>query len=410
MGADGSSGYAPFRLGINYWPSRTAMYWWYRFDLEEVEVDFARIAANGFDSVRFFLLWEAFQPEADRVDAAMLRRLVSVADAAERTGLAIVPTLFTGHMSGVDWIPGWALGGPERDERFRVISGGRVVPDGLLNWYSDAGIVRAQAQLAGEAAAALAGHAALWAWDLGNENSNCIIPPHRDDARRWLAKTSGAIRSSDDAALVTIGIHMEDLEEDRHLGPAEAAEACDFLTMHGYPIYTTWANNGTDDLLVPFLARVTRWLGGRADVLFSEFGLPTAARGEDGVAPFVGEKDAALYTQRVLDGLHLAGCTGAMLWCYADYDQATWNEPPLDHAVHERAFGLWRADGSPKPAVSVVAGFADAARMPLPDDAWIDIDADRYWRQPGVELPRLYRRFTTAVSGSAPNSPAPSRP
>ena len=41
--------------GINYWPSRTAMRWWSAFDPAEVEADFARIAAGGFDSVRCFL-------------------------------------------------------------------------------------------------------------------------------------------------------------------------------------------------------------------------------------------------------------------------------------------------------------------------------------------------------------------
>ncbi len=400
MGADTTSP-ALFRLGINYWPSRTAMRWWSDFDATEVVEDFGRIAANGFDSVRFFLLWEAFQPEPALVDTEMLAHMVTVADAAERAGLAIMPTLFTGHMSGVDWIPGWALGGTERDDRFRVVSGGRVVPDGLRNWYADPEILRAQVLLAGEAAAALAGHPALWAWDLGNENSNCVVPPDREAARRWLAETAGAIRSADDTAAVTIGIHMEDLEQDRHLGPAGAAVACDFLTMHGYPIYASWANSATDELLVPFLARVTCWLGGGAEVLFSEFGLPTSALGEEGALPLVSETDAARYTQRVLHGLRLAGCTGAMLWCYADYDPRTWNAPPLDEAVHERSFGLWRADGSPKPAVDAVAAFAGATRVTPPDDAWIDIDPDRYWQQPGVELPRLYRRFLAAIGSPA---------
>jgi endo-1,4-beta-mannosidase len=388
-----------FRLGINYWPSRTAMRWWSDFDAAEVARDFGRVAANGFDSVRCFLLWEAFQPEPDRVDAAMLDRLVTVADAAEQAGLTIMPTLFTGHMSGVDWIPGWALGGTDRDERFRVVSGGRVVPDGMRNWYEDPEIVRTQARLAGEAAVALAGHRALWAWDLGNENSNCVVPPDRDAARRWLAEVSWAIRSADDEALVTIGIHMEDLQEDRHLGPAEAAEACDFLTMHGYPIYATWATSGTDEHLVPFLARITRWLGGGAEVLFSEFGLPTAGPGEEGVPPLVAEEEAARYTQKVIDGLRVSGCAGAMLWCFADYDPTTWNEPPLDKAVHERSFGLWRTDGSPKPAVGVVAAFAGAGRWTPPNDDWIDIDPDRYWRQPGAELPRLYHRFLATMNG-----------
>ncbi|MBW2381895.1 MAG: hypothetical protein JRG70_20605 [Deltaproteobacteria bacterium] len=34
----------PFRLGVNYWPARTAMGWWTAFDLAEVAADFGRIA------------------------------------------------------------------------------------------------------------------------------------------------------------------------------------------------------------------------------------------------------------------------------------------------------------------------------------------------------------------------------
>ena len=78
----------------------------------------------------------------------MLERLVTVANVARDAGLHIMPTLFTGHMSGVDWIPGWALGGAERDARFRVVSGGRVVEGGLRNWYLDDDVVRAQALFA----------------------------------------------------------------------------------------------------------------------------------------------------------------------------------------------------------------------------------------------------------------------
>ena len=56
------------------------MAWWSRFDVGEVAGDFERIAASGMDSLRLFLLWEDFQPEPDRVDRDMLRRLVTVAD------------------------------------------------------------------------------------------------------------------------------------------------------------------------------------------------------------------------------------------------------------------------------------------------------------------------------------------
>jgi endo-1,4-beta-mannosidase len=384
-----------FRVGVNYWPARTAMRWWSEFDRAEVERDFTQIAGAGFDSVRIFLTWEDFQPVPDEVDRAMLQRLVAVADVAGGLGLALVPTLFTGHMSGVNWIPPWALGGSDGDRRFRVVSGGGVVAAGLRNWYTDPVVTDAQALLASEAASALAGHDALLAWDLGNENSNCVIPPSRASARAWLARMTSAIREADETARVTIGLHMEDLEQDRLLGPREAAEACDFLTMHGYPIYAIWADGPTDDRLLPFLARVTRWLGNGSDILFSEFGLPTYRAGDRPGSPLlVSEEAAAAYTARALAALHDCGAVGAMLWCFSDYDSALWESPPLDLAVHERAFGLWRADGSPKPAVDAVKAFAGGERSThAADDPWTDLDREEFYLDPSRHLPRLYRRY-----------------
>ena len=390
------------------------MSWWSNFDRAEVAADFARIAGCGLDSVRFFLTWEAFQPAPTRVDREMLDRLVCVADLAGELGLAIVPTLFTGHMSGVNWIPAWALGGSDGDDRFRVVSGGRVATAGLRNWYTDAAIGDAQTLLAAEAATALAGHEAVWAWDLGNENSNCVIPPNRASARSWLARLTSAIRGSDETALVTVGLHMEDLEEDRQLGPSEASAACDLLSMHGYPIYARWADGPTDDRLLPFLARITRWLGDGHDVLFSEFGLPTYRRGDPteqrsrvpGATLLIEEEAAAAYTATALEELRRTGCLGAMLWCYSDYDPALWESPPLDLAPHERTFGLWRVDGSPKPSVAAVAAFVGAERCAAEDgDTWIDIDRHEFGRDPSAQLPRLYRRYRRSRDADA-SSPA----
>jgi len=378
------------------------MGWWSEFDRAEVAADFARIVGGGLDSVRVFLTWEDFQPAPDEVDRAMLARLVTVADVAGELGLALVPTLFTGHMSGVNWVPAWALGGSDRDDRFRVVSGGRVVKAGLRNWYVDPVVADAQALLAAEAAAALAGHEAVWAWDLGNENSNCVIPPSRASARAWLARLASAIRVADPTALVTVGLHMEDLEQDRQLGPCEASDACDFLSMHGYPIYAGWADGPTDEQLLAFLARMTCWLGKRRELLFSEFGLPTY-RGGDPAGErarrrsstlLIEEDAAAAYTTRALTALRCAGCLGAMLWCYSDYDPALWERPPLDLARHERSFGLWRADGSPKPSVAAVGAFAGADRRHgVDDDTWIDLDRDEFYLDPSAQLPRLYHRY-----------------
>lgn len=389
-----------FRIGLNYWPADTAMGWWPAFDRERVTTDFARIAAAGFDSVRLFLTWEHFQPEPDRPSTAMLEHLVTTLELAHQAKLSVMPTLFTGHMSGVNFLPGWALGGEARDPRFRVVSANRVVPTGLLNWYTDAAVADAQSVLALELSRALAGHPALFAWDLGNENSNCVIPPTRASGRSWLGRISDALRAGDAAAKVTIGLHMEDLEEDRNLGPAEAAEVCDFLTMHGYPGYAKWARSPTDEQLLPFLAAVTRWLSGGAAVLFSEFGVPTHPAGEPATSPLLLEEQAAAaYVERSLDALHACGCTGAMLWCHADYARSLWQTPPLDLAVHERFFGLWRADTSAKPVLDAVARFGQrATSMETPDASFIDIEQSEFYQRPGFNLAHLYGRYTAGVS------------
>jgi len=223
---DGADG-ATFRLGVNYWPAEVAMEWMRAYDPAVTRRDFRRAASAGFETVRIFLRWEDVQPAASTVDAVVLGRLVDAADAAVEAGVTLLVTLFVGHMSGVNWIPTWATGGDAGDPRFRVVSGGRVRTAGLRNWYSDAGIIDAQERVATAAATALADHPGVWAWDLGNENSNCTVPPSRAAGEAWLERMATAVRRADPGRPLTIGIHMEDLEEDRGIGPAEVRHRVD---------------------------------------------------------------------------------------------------------------------------------------------------------------------------------------
>ena len=340
-----------FRVGVNYWPSDTAMAWLARYDPVVVRRDFTRIASTGMDTVRVFLRWEDLQPEPTAVDAGALAAVADTADAASETGVELIVTLFTGHMSGANWIPTWATGGHDGDDRFRVISNGVVQPRSqrLRNWYADPAIVVAQALLADRVAAALSGHPAMWAYDLGNENSNCTIPPDAVAAARWLERMSSTLRTHDPRVLVTVGTHMEDIENDRIIGPAEAARWCDFVCMHGYPAYATWSTGPLDEHLVPFLAELTSWLAAGTPVLFAEFGQSTVMPDQAARTVQVSEDEAATYIARVLDALRQSGTIGALVWCYADYAAELHSHPPLDEAVHERTFGLWRADGTPSP-------------------------------------------------------------
>lgn len=393
------TGEETFRLGVNYWPAEQAMHWLAAYDPGATRRDFARARAAGFDCLRVFVRWSDVQPAEATIDTAVLARLVDAADAASEVGTELIVTLFVGHMSGVNWAPGWAAGGPDGDPRFRVVvPGRRTTPArGLRNWYSDPGIGAAQEQLAVSVASALSGHPAVWMWDLGNENSNCTIPPDAGAATAWLERMSGAIRASDPGRLITVGLHMEDLEDDRRIGPAEVAQYCDVVSMHGYPAYTAWADGPVDDRLLPFLALLTSWLAGGVAVLFEEFGLPTGPPGGAGPGRLVGEDAAAAYTGRSLDGLCLAGCLGALLWCFADYVPALHGHPPFDEAHHERSFGLWRADGSPKPAVAEITRRAGRLRRSPPDLSWLDLDVGEFLSDRARQLPRLYRRYCQAT-------------
>jgi endo-1,4-beta-mannosidase len=385
-----------FRLGINYWPADKAMYWWSRFDAAQVRADFERLRKAGFDSVRIFLLWEDFQPEPARVSARALDDLQQVAGLAAKNELSLIVTLFTGHMSGVNWLPQWATR-PGPPGRFRVVSKGRVAACEPRNWYLDSEVQQAQALLAREVAQVLRSEPALWAYDLGNENSNCAVPPDRNSAVQWLGRMAEAIRSSDANHAITLGLHAEDLEEDRRLGPGEAARVCDFLCMHGYPLYLSWARSIHDDAVLPFLGLITQWLGGR-DVLLEEFGAPAvdspSIQAGDSSIPLLEETCAAEFTGRALSSLLEAGFAGAMLWCFSDYHPSLWKEPPLDLAPHERHFGLWRWDLSRKSALAAIQRFAGRQRRPATADfTWIDIDPKEYYLAPAKRLRYLYDRY-----------------
>ena len=79
-----------FRLGLNYWPSSSAMAFWRAFDREQLGLDFSTIAAAGFDSVRIFLTWEDFQPTPSHIEASSVSNLIAALDEAALAGLDAV--------------------------------------------------------------------------------------------------------------------------------------------------------------------------------------------------------------------------------------------------------------------------------------------------------------------------------
>jgi endo-1,4-beta-mannosidase len=266
-------------------------------------------------------------------------------------------------------------------------------------------VISAQLLQIKEVSLALKGNEAIWAYDLGNEASNWVIPPQRSDAQLWLDKMTSQIKNYSGGKMVTLGMHAEDLEEDRRLWPQDAAQHCDFLCMHGYPFYLSWMDDPFDSELVPFLGIITTWLG-QKPVLFQEFGVPTrpvlTPTGLEDSEKHIkcllwSEDEGAIYYNKTLKRLLEERMMGGLAWCFADYSPLIWDKPPLDFNLHERYFGMFRYDGSAKPAVKAFHHYKDSfintADPCLPNYPWLEKeDRDKFY-QGANDLPRLYRKY-----------------
>ncbi|MDD5232416.1 MAG: hypothetical protein PHG91_03375 [Syntrophales bacterium] len=376
-----------FEIGVNYWPIRKGMALWRSFDPGEVREDFARMRDWDISPARIFLLWEDFQPEPERVGMPALNRLVQLAGIASDARIPICVTLFTGHMSGANWLPGWMVLPGESESRFPVITRGRSGPFNVRNPYLEREVRDAQKILIRETCAALRGYAGLWGWDLGNEPSNVYRPTERGQGRTWIGEMTEELLRLNPAP-VTIGLHQEDIEQNRGMGPEDAAQFCDLITMHAYPAYSSWSGGKTDPLFPLFMAEMARWLSGRSEVWMAEMGVST---GSD--AKSVSEEEAAVYAGDSLDILRRAGIPGALWWCYGDYSPDVCGAVPFRDLPHECCFGLFRSDGSPKEILDVIRRAERTRIAGRPDLDWIDVEPREYRGEPEMHIRRLYRRF-----------------
>lgn len=406
----------PFVLGVNYWPRRKAMYWWRNFDAAEVREDFTLIRDLGLKVVRIFLLWDDFQPTPDQVDAAMLEHLVSVADIAAESGLGLDVTFFVGHMSGPNWSPRWLLGGPlpPHDWIKDVISGGQRTTLGYRNMFHDPVALEAGRLLLRTVVTRLKDHPGIWLWNLGNEPDLFAQPHSAAAGRAWMREMTALIKSIDPVHPVSCGLHGDSLHQDNGLRVDQIFAEADLAIMHAYPMYTPWVRHPLDADFAAFCCALTAALCGKP-TLMEEFGGCTAQPGQpsyimkwtetNGKAReqfMSGEEDLAEYLRQSIAKLHHSGATGAMVWCFADYAEELWDQPPCQNAVHERFFGLVRPDGSLKPHAQVLKDFAATQPViqPIPPYARLDVDPNAFYESPLSFLTTLYRQYLDNLAES----------
>jgi endo-1,4-beta-mannosidase len=391
-----------FLLGVNYWPRRKAMYWWKEFDEREVLEEFTQIRDLGLGLVRIFLLWEDFQPKPNVVSDSALSNLGTVLDTAKELGLKVIPTFFVGHMSGLNWLPEWLLSGKPH-ERFLTFSSGRVVDSGAINIYESPLALESERLLLETVGREFSSHKAVHSWDISNELDNVFIPRNPEVASRWLSFVYRTLKSVSKKP-VTFGIHQEDIEGDKHFRVPDVARWNDYLCMHAYSVYTDFTDP-LDPYFVPFTCVLTRELGGK-EVLMEEFGMPTtegptrrikSATGKTVMEHYlINEEEAGIWLEKTLRLIRAVGSLGAVYWNFSDYHPSLWNRPPFDRAVHERFFGLFRGDGSPKPAASVMRKLAEEPNDPAEIRVKLNVPED-YYSNPKENLKRLYLQFRGVV-------------
>ena len=245
---------ARFSLGVNYWPRRSAMSMWRRFDPGEIAEDFARIAALGCDAVRIFLRWDDFQPAPRRRRPAMLARFETVAGLASDAGLRVLVVLFCGHVAGVE-LPA-RMGARSNDAERAVSDDLRRARIAIRTCESVRGrtarradLVRAHrrrtfARPSRRSPRGISGHefddVRLPAAGRVNSGEHASEPAAEPVVAEWSRRLAAALAESSGLP-VTAGTHAGDLVEDRSIRFGSLCAPFAFASMQGFTVSMPFA-------------------------------------------------------------------------------------------------------------------------------------------------------------------------
>ena len=388
-----------FSVGINYWPQRSGMAMWSQYDAGEIRDDFAHIAALGLDSVRFFVRWDALQPDAGAVDTAILDRVDDVVTLAEAAGLRVLPAL-CGTMNGVSYMPSWS-------KKYADLYRGPLLD--------------AQILVANAVAERLRDRPSVAAWDIGHAFTDVraprsgkrstgdhgSVPVSEQELAEWSRRIAAPLRSA--SIPVTAGAFSGDVLSDTNVRFGSLCAPLTFASMQGSTVTSFFARNRLDPEAIPFLAMVTAAFSFKP-VLITAVGNPTCVDGKfspferfaladepplweispDDPAlssyPCLTEAESAAYATATLERLHADGRLGAYWWC--------WSDGAADSgAPHDGSFGILRSDGTERPVAAALSAFARQARTVRKPADMPMISSTYYYRTLPASTRTLYDAF-----------------
>lgn len=322
-------------LGVHWVPAKSGLQWPLSWDPHEIEADFAKMAAMGFNTVRLDLFWAWFEPRPGDYNPEAFAQLDFLIALAHRYRLYLNPTLFVGGEVGeAYWDVPWRHG---------------------RNPHSDPEMLRLQTNLAREFGRRYAHETAILAWDLTDEPPFWISSGTTDAmAINWTRLIAQGIRRYDTLHPIVVGVSTEDVDHGP-FRPDNIAGDVDFLSVHPYTIYKPElfpdpmvSERGTYG--AAFETTLSRDAG--RPVLVQELGASAAQYSTEKVVAY---ERVAMYSALG------AGANGLLLWCFTDAAPDQYRKVPYLRSPHETQFGLTSWDRKTHPQGTSFQEFIQSA-------------------------------------------------
>jgi len=352
----GNNGEKLFVLGVNYWPSSSAINMWSQWNLQELEEDIIRMKKIGINLCRFFLFMPDFMPKENYVDSVMIDRLIAFLKICEKHEVYSMPSFFVGHMSGEDWDVSW------RNDR---------------NFLTDSEMIKAEKYYITEVVNATKQFNYILGWLLSNELPNYVDQQDPEVVENWTNEIVSKIKELDNRP-VSIG--------DGAWAPEVVSEYDnwkfqlrklnkyqDFVGLHYYPRVMNPSHHA---YTTAFRLRMAQeW---SKPVFVEEFGTSTV---------LCSEENQAHYYREVFYSALMNNSFGAMGWCFNDFDFE--DKRPYSHHAFEDQFGIVRTDKSLKPTANEYTEFSKIANeinsekyQKIENNAGLLIPSNYYYKYP----------------------------
>lgn len=122
-----------FLSGVNYIGSDNWMINLPNWTLERIESDMAALESVGVNHIRFFPMWQLTQPDIDKLDEKVMKKLDVLVEYAGRHHITMQLAPITGFMSGAAFLPTWAVGDIFRDQK--MIDGQKFLCTAIAKRY-----------------------------------------------------------------------------------------------------------------------------------------------------------------------------------------------------------------------------------------------------------------------------------